>query len=257
MFEQTNGTATLLFGRANVSSSCEWRCTYPGSVVVKDEGALFYQLGFSVCEQGSYSIGRASTRVVSRGCGLCPFGAACLGGSNTSDGLLALRGFYGQVNASLQASFYLCPQGYCCDKDEGCQIDFCQGGRTGVLCGQCPEGSGLRFFKEGCGRDDECSGSAWFVPAVCGVGVGFVVFLVKTTGGKTTATLGVLMFFYQVASLVKSSEWRHTSPEIVFAVQSAANQAPTGSSAVGGWGGVCLSGGMTQVEKLAAGLLFR
>ena len=212
------------------------------------------QVGFTLCEPGSYAVGRASTSLAAHSCALCPFGATCLGGSRSSDGLLALRGFYGIVNASLQANFYLCPQGYCCNKDEGCEIDFCQGRRTGALCGRCAEGEGLRFFREGCESDNKCGGLEWFVPALCVAVIAFVIFLLRTTGNETTATLGILMFFYQVVSLVKSSEWRELARTVVV-VQSIFKQAPTGSSQESSWGGLCLFRGMTQKQKLLTGLL--
>ena len=45
--------------------------------------------------------------------------------------------------AAGSVTFHLCPSGHCCPESEagGCEYDHCEGGRVGVLCGQCPEGA--------------------------------------------------------------------------------------------------------------------
>lgn len=70
---------------------------------------------------------------------------------------------------------------WCCsESDSGCALDSpCSGGRVGLLCGSCPEGfaspnycapvdffssgSGLRFFSNECGSNENCDGAWAFI----------------------------------------------------------------------------------------------
>lgn len=259
---QGRGTAALLLGSVSADNdSSVWNCTSPGSVLSRDATGSFFSMTFTQCEIGSYVIGGASTTRLDRKCLTCPFGANCTGSSESSNGLLALPDFFGAVNGSQHANFFVCPAGNCCNKKSGrsgCPLGYCEGNRQGVLCGSCLPGMGLRFFKPGCLPDDECDDLRWFAPALVAVAICFSLFLIITTGNPSSATLGTPMFFYQVVSLVKTSPWTHTAPVVVFVMQSAANQAPSESSPLTlDWNGVCLFPSMSQAKKLGASLLFR
>lgn len=77
----------------------------------------------------------------------------------------------------------------------------------GPMCGQCPAGMGLRFFKGGCGSNSGCNDLNWVLAVMFLIAAVFSIFLIATTDNRTTATLGVSLFFYQVSPMVKSTRW--------------------------------------------------
>ena len=64
---------------------------------------------------------------------------------------------------------------------------------------------GLRLFSESCQPDSECRDAPWAFTLVGLAAVLIAFFLVATAADKSSSTtLSVLLFFYQVLSLVKS-----------------------------------------------------
>ncbi len=69
-------------------------------------------------------------------CKLCPNGANC------TEGITAAPNYWGTTNNDTgQITMHRCPFDYCCQDNETClEIDSCNTGRIGTLCGHCEPG---------------------------------------------------------------------------------------------------------------------
>jgi hypothetical protein len=229
-------------------------CTWLGTVYVTDNSSAdFFSATFAVCDPGSYAVGRGSSRSPTT-CQPCVYGATCEGGSETSDGLRALPGFWGSVTTGAKAArFHVCPSGYCCARGAECGLSDCQGGRAGRLCGRCAEGSGRQFFSESCRDSESCKDAGWAAAVVLIGALGFCVYLVATWESPPSAVVSILLFFYQALPMVKSTAWAIEAAPVVVALQSVFSLSPSGSrddKAGAGSRGVCVIASMAEDGRL-------
>ncbi len=234
----------------------EWNCRHQGGVFDEDSKSNgFYSMQCLLCDEGTYSIGSKSEV-----CRICPYGAVCERSTAEVNGLRAVGGFWGfrkQANND-EVEFVPCPSGYCCELGDTCRYDYCSGGRTGRLCGRCEEGYGLAFFTTSCVATSECNDSKWAIPVAIMLAFVVVGGLAATSGKETSGLSAVLLFFYQVSPLVKSTPWRHVSPLVIGGVQSVFSLAPPDTSSSGGSvNKVCIVHNMTASQKSAAQMLFQ
>jgi len=250
------GSSAVMLGRLSMSTTV-WNCSQSGTVFVQDLTKEFFSLTCNPCSAGSYAVDSASTLTVDRKCQTCPFGASCLGSSPQSNGLHALPSFWG-LNNNGSVKFYQCPSGYCCGGvNSNCTYDYCDGNRTGLLCGQCGPDHGMRFFTASCKSNSDCNDGVWFAWIIIGMAFAAVVALLMTTGGvgQSSGMLSVLLYYYQVLPLIKSTPWKYTSPTLMLILQSAFNFSPSGSSSDSD--GVCLISNMTTSQKIGSRMLLQ
>ena len=250
------GSSAVMLGRLSMSTTV-WNCSQSGTVFVQDLTKEFFSLTCNPCSAGSYAVDSASTLTVDRKCQTCPFGASCLGSSPQSNGLHALPSFWG-LNNNGSVKFYQCPSSYCCGGiNSNCTYDYCDGNRTGLLCGQCGPDHGMRFFTASCKSNSDCNDGVWFAWIIIVMTFAAVIALLMTTGGadQSSGMLSVLLYYYQVLPLIKSTPWKHTSPTLMLILQSAFNFSPSGSSSDSD--GVCLIPNMTTSQKIGSRMLLQ
>lgn len=84
-------------------------------------------------------------------CKACPVGAFCEGK------MVAAPNYWGFKDDSGLVTMIRCPTGYCCQGNKACQdIDSCNTGRTGTLCGSCEPGLTQTFFFLKCIPEEDC-----------------------------------------------------------------------------------------------------
>ena len=84
-------------------------------------------------------------------CHPCPLGAQC-----ESD-IKALPNYWGYLTSKQSVSMIRCPDGYCCQGNDTCQeIDSCNTGRTGTLCGTCDQSLTEALFTSKCVLAESC-----------------------------------------------------------------------------------------------------
>ncbi len=96
---------------------------------------------------------------VSALCMKCPYGAVCTGNN------VQPRPNYWGYRQAEGLSFQQCPAGYCCSGSDSstCNVyDYCDGNRTGILCGACREGFSVSILTGECTPDSQCGGDQWF-----------------------------------------------------------------------------------------------
>ncbi len=96
---------------------------------------------------------------VSDMCTKCPYGAVCTGNN------VRPRPNYWGYRQEEGLSFQQCPAGYCCSGSDSstCNVyDYCDGNRTGILCGACRDGFSVSILTGECTPDSQCGGDQWF-----------------------------------------------------------------------------------------------
>ena len=120
------------------------------------------------CPRKTYSLQRGevtfpnnATEIISRDfkCYECPRGGHCALGY-----LKAKANFWGYRRGN-EVRFIHCPRGYCCDGQNCPSYKTCHGQRTGILCGQCPNGTSESFFSTKCKQNSTCNASIFFPTA--------------------------------------------------------------------------------------------
>ncbi len=89
----------------------------------------------------------------------CPYGARCTG-SNVEP----WANYWGYWHKQ-QLNFVRCPLKYCCSGKHGetcTSYDYCEGNRTGSLCGVCSKGFTVAILTGACVPDSECGKAHWF-----------------------------------------------------------------------------------------------
>jgi hypothetical protein len=168
----------------------------------------------AVCPMGQYSLrGGYSTgspgAAVSFPCLPCPVGGVCEDGAP-----VATPGFWGAANDNPpdlvpNASFAVCPTGYCCDGSEAWPcvgMGPCAGHRDGPLCGDCQPGYAASLGSAQCVPVASCATDKPVLWAVVAVGeiVAAVLQLTVVSGvwaSSSTAPTGrmkLLIYFVQV-----------------------------------------------------------
>lgn len=124
------------------------------------------QFGCTPCPSGTYALAAGYTDgtpsghgnggsggVVNPVCEPCPFGGVC----SSSGVVVSQPGFWGAQSSSGSLSFAVCPSGYCCPHGQSCPtINSCDGGRAGLLCGDCSPGFVQSILSAACVPVDRC-----------------------------------------------------------------------------------------------------
>ena len=118
----------LLLKEYTTSISCDISCPE----------AYTFQAGnmsVDVIQKYHHKVGRNISHSTSKvECFPCPVGAVCDGS------VQALPKYWGYINQNNSVTIIRCPEGYCCQDNDTCRdIDSCNIGRTGTLCGNCLE----------------------------------------------------------------------------------------------------------------------
>ena len=117
------------------------------------------------CPGGLYSLQRGQTHGTYQTpgfqCLICPFGANC------SKNIIAKPNFWGFDVSKYPPTlkFTICPIGYCSPNEEldSFEYNYCQGNRSGVLCGRCKPGFTETLYSTYCRPIDRCN-DYWFWP---------------------------------------------------------------------------------------------
>ncbi len=92
-------------------------------------------------------------------CNNCPYGAIC-----TGNNVMPRPNYWGYWHEG-ELVFQQCPAGYCCPSsgNSNCNMyDYCEGNRTGTLCGACQKGFSVSILTGSCTPDSQCGGDQWF-----------------------------------------------------------------------------------------------
>jgi hypothetical protein len=152
--------------------------------------------------------------------------------SQCSTALRVAQGFWADFT-SLQSetgveiflAVALCPQGYCCDDINGCNLSApvfngslqslknafpCSEGRQGVLCGACKPGYTQSLASSSaCIPDDVCLdniGWSWAVLVLSVLATAIVVFMSVVTANRSSGSLSIVVFYLQMSSFAHPSE---------------------------------------------------
>lgn len=219
---------------------------------------LFLVAGVEVaceaCNPGTYTMqhGRAVDGL-SRPftCHACPYGGDCREGG---DVVRAMPGFWASPNSSSAIAFAPCPDNYCCPASAGdasCgSPSFCDGNRTGVLCGECLPGFSEPLGSSTCQPAHECDDAVWFTPLALLVGLMFAYYMVWGSGRMGGSGLAaVTVYYYQLVPLVGPQTQPLTVAEAVVdsVVGLFSLRLPSGHGSLN----ACLFTSFTAVDKMA------
>ena len=188
-----------------------------------------FTISCKICNPGYYSLQRGTSSGLSVRkdfvCHRCPYGATC------TKNIKAKNGFWGSIvnpkNASL--AFSSCPFGYCSSPPqrllEKPVYNYCNGNRTGRLCGACPKGFAASLITSACIENTYCR-PLWYIAVAAFLALLLAIYLVKRppvlpfligqvlwfrqrpeinnlhSGNPATGYIKVLFYFYQVANLL-------------------------------------------------------
>ncbi len=94
-----------------------------------------------------------------RGCVPCPYGALCSGNN-----VIPRPNYWGYWHKR-ELVFQQCPAGYCYsgrDSSTCMTHDYCEGNRTGAICGACQEGFSVSIVTGKCTSNKNCGHDEWF-----------------------------------------------------------------------------------------------
>ncbi len=89
----------------------------------------------------------------------CPYGAIC-----TGNNVMPRPNYWGYWHED-ELVFQQCPAGYCCSgtNSSTCNVyDYCEGNKTGILCGVCQEGFSVSILTGNCTPNRNCGNDDWF-----------------------------------------------------------------------------------------------
>ncbi len=92
-------------------------------------------------------------------CSECPYGAIC-----TGNNVLPRPNYWGYWHEG-ELVFLQCPAGYCCSgsTNSPCEAyNYCEGNKTGTLCGACQEHFSVSILTGNCTPDSNCGNAEWF-----------------------------------------------------------------------------------------------
>ena len=120
------------------------------------------------CPTNTYTLERGQlvfNRTNNIQCDQCPRGGDC------NSGLIKAKPNFWGYKSKMKIHFIQCPPGYCCETKDCATYDSCHGNRSGILCGQCPQGMSEALFSTKCISNTKCSLNYLFI---CGIS-GFIV----------------------------------------------------------------------------------
>ena len=79
---------------------------------------------------------------------------------------------------------------------------MCPDNRRGVLCGSCRHDYSTALTGPACVKDSECFDIAWLAPVGFLLLAAFAAYLCSVHNDTTAATLRIVFYFYQIASLL-------------------------------------------------------
>ena len=89
----------------------------------------------------------------------CPYGAIC-----TGNNVMPRPNYWGYWYEG-ELVFQQCPAGYCCSgtNSSTCNVyDYCEGNKTGILCGVCQKGFSVSILTGNCAQNSNCGNDDWF-----------------------------------------------------------------------------------------------
>ncbi len=90
-------------------------------------------------------------------CVQCPYGALC-----TGNNVMPRPNYWGYWYEG-KLVFQQCPADYCCSGSSTCNVyNYCQGNRTGTLCGNCINGFSVSILTGTCSPNHMCGKNQWF-----------------------------------------------------------------------------------------------
>ena len=149
-------------------------------------------------------------------CNECPRGANCDGG----DQVYAWAGFWcsneeeskeqinnnnhNHNNNQTTITCTSCPKGYCREREQLLLWnETCIETRTGVLCGECVQGTSAAIWSTECVKNEHCAAIYWVLPLALFVGLCYLAFLIFTSV-KHHPLWKSTTYFLQVLPLVLS-----------------------------------------------------
>jgi len=200
-------------------------------------------LSCSQCSSGTYNLESARVLegdVLNITCLECPGAAFCDGGADVYSLPTYWCGRGSATSSSLEC--LQCPAGYCGTGKRPWQHS-CAGNRVGTLCGSCAEGYSEAFGTDDCLNDSECGALSWFLPAILGAGLVYVIVLVWVPIAHRPVWKSVT-YFLQVVPLMITIE--NAGERMVFGIFS------LDPSIVGIRVSACVWSGFTAVQKIAS-----